>query len=361
MKTKLLLASIATTFISGGVVADEYPNFETYIGGAYYHHDGDRSFDGAISLEGGIELPVNEMMSFETWLSGYEVERKNGSSEFDALRINPGLLFHLCDGKVRPFISAGFSHLEYETSSNDEHSESLINLGLGVKKYYDSNLIMRGELLAMNSFDNEMLDYGARIAVGYAFGRSVSTPIVEDVQPNMVSNNEMSGEEVLLTNTKVPFVDSDNDGVADSSDKCPSTEPAFQVDENGCPVMLTEKVSIQLDVKFPSNSSILSKDNYSEIEQVAKFMKQFDKTSVTVEGYTDDRGADEYNKSLSQRRADAVKQVLIEKFGIAKERVNSVGYGEESPIADNSTAEGRAENRRVVAVIESTIERSAVK
>lgn len=369
MKKNLLLAGVLAAGISTATVADEYPNFEAFLGGAFYHHDDDRSFDDAFSLEGGIELPVNEVMSLEAWLSAYEVEGKYSGAELDAERINPGLLFHLKRGDVRPFISAGFSHLEYETEGGDDHSESLINLGVGVKKYYDSNLILRAEVLAMNSLDNEVLDVGARLAVGYAFGRDVApammveAPVITPVK-QVVQKQEPAPvkEEVKPAPVqKVVIKDSDKDGVADNIDKCAGTNAAFKVDASGCPVMLTETVSIQMDVKFPSNSSILSKDNYPEIEKVAEFMQQFEKTVVTVEGHSDDRGNDAYNKALSQRRADSVSKVLTDKFGLPAARVKSVGFGEEQPIADNATSEGRAANRRVVAVVESSIKKAATK
>lgn len=365
MKKKLLLAGIAAAIVSTTSAADEYPNFEAYLGGAFYTHDDDRSFDDALSLEGGIELPVNEVMSLEAWLSGYEVDGKYSNTEYDAQRINPGLLFHLKRGDLRPFISAGFSHLEYEVDGGDEHSESLINLGVGVKKYYDSNLILRAEVLAMNSFDNEVLDVGARLAVGYAFGRDLAKPVMVEA-PVIVPEEKMEEKpEPVAKPAPAPvqevLVDSDKDGVVDSADQCADTNAAFKVDEKGCPVMLTETVSIQMDVKFPTNSSVLSKDNYPEIEKVAEFMGQFEKTVVTVEGHSDDRGNDAYNKALSQRRADSVSKVLVEKFGLAAERVKSIGYGEEQPIADNATVEGRAANRRVTAVVESSVEKAATK
>ncbi|MNJ02860.1 Outer membrane porin F precursor [compost metagenome] len=71
-----------------------------------------------------------------------------------------------------------------------------------------------------------------------------------------------------------------------------------------------------------------------------------------VEGHTDSVGPDAYNQKLSQRRADAVKQVLVQD-GVEASRVSSVGYGESRPVADNSTAEGRAVNRRVEAQVEA--------
>ncbi|WP_349773448.1 OmpA family protein [Psychrobacter sp. WY6] len=71
-----------------------------------------------------------------------------------------------------------------------------------------------------------------------------------------------------------------------------------------------------------------------------------------IEGHTDSRASDSYNQALSQRRVNAVKEVLISQFGIGAERLTAIGYGESQPIATNSTTEGRQLNRRVVAVVE---------
>jgi OOP family OmpA-OmpF porin len=81
-------------------------------------------------------------------------------------------------------------------------------------------------------------------------------------------------------------------------------------------------------------------------------MKQYPATHVEVAGHTDSVGPDAYNQKLSQRRADAVKQVLV-KDGVAANRVTSVGYGESRPVADNATEAGRAVNRRVEAAVEA--------
>jgi OOP family OmpA-OmpF porin len=106
-------------------------------------------------------------------------------------------------------------------------------------------------------------------------------------------------------------VDSDNDGIIDSLDQCQGTNKAFKVDEKGCPVMLTETISIDMNVKFPTNSAIITDDNLEEIKKVADFMKQFDQTAISVEGHSDVKGRDAYNKSLSRKRADAVRMTLI--------------------------------------------------
>ena len=366
MKKTVLMACLASS-VSAIAMADEYPNFEAYLGAGTYMFENERNLDDAYSLEGGVELPLNEMMSLEAWLSDYSVDVDNSNAELDGQRIAVGALFHLKEGSTRPFIAAGMGHLEFETQSGYDFSETLVHLGLGVKKYFDSNVVLRGELMAMNSLDNEFTDLGARIAVGYAFGRSV-TPVVEEepvkevvvvVQEQVV---EEKPEPAPAPVQPVPApVDTDKDGVVDAQDKCPSTDAAFKVDASGCPVMLSQAIEIKMNVKFPNNSSIISRDNYAEIQKVADFMKQFDGTEVTVEGHSDSTGSDAYNKMLSQRRADAVKNVLINEFKVAPERVKAIGYGEERPIADNATAEGRAANRRVVGVVEATVKKPVTK
>jgi OOP family OmpA-OmpF porin len=371
MKKTILMACIASS-ISAVSIADEYPDFEAFIGAGTYMFENDRNLDDAYSLEGGLELPLNETMSLEAWLSDYTVDIDNTNAELDAQRIALGALFHLKEGSTRPFIAAGMGHLEFETESGYDFSETLVHLGLGVKKYFDNNIVLRGELMAMNSIDNEMTDLGARLAIGYAFGRSVSAPVVEEAPVEEVVVQEEPVQQTVqeepvpapapapVKPTPAP-VDSDKDGIVDAQDKCPGTDVAYKVDATGCPVMLSQTVEIKMNVKFPNNSSIVSRDNFAEIQKVADFMKQFDGTSVTVEGHSDSTGSDEYNKMLSQRRADSVKNILIKEFNIAADRVNAIGYGEERPVADNNTVEGRAANRRVVGVVEATVKKAATK
>jgi OOP family OmpA-OmpF porin len=82
-------------------------------------------------------------------------------------------------------------------------------------------------------------------------------------------------------------------------------------------------------------------------------MKEFTDVTVEIGGHTDDIGSNVYNQKLSERRANSVRQYIVDKFGTEGSRLNAVGYGEEKPIADNSTKEGRQQNRRVEAVMEA--------
>jgi OOP family OmpA-OmpF porin len=80
---------------------------------------------------------------------------------------------------------------------------------------------------------------------------------------------------------------------------------------------------------------------------MAKFLADVPNARGEVEGHTDSQGADAYNQALSQRRADAVRKYLVDK-GVAGDRLQAKGYGESKPEGDNKTADGRAQNRRVV-------------
>ena len=82
-------------------------------------------------------------------------------------------------------------------------------------------------------------------------------------------------------------------------------------------------------------------------------MSQYPQTTTVVEGHTDSVGTDAYNQGLSERRANAVRDVLVNQYGLSADRVNAAGYGESRPVADNATSEGRAINRRVEAEVEA--------
>ncbi|MDR1545485.1 MAG: OmpA family protein [Deltaproteobacteria bacterium] len=144
--------------------------------------------------------------------------------------------------------------------------------------------------------------------------------------------------------------DEDSDGVCDAYDKCPGPPAGYKVDADGCPITRT----IRLEVKFDFDKSIVKPEYDPEIKKAADFLCDHPGTTAVIEGHTDSIGADDYNLKLSQRRADAIRQELIDKFGLSPSVIEAVGHGESNPIADNSTAAGRAENRRVLGVFSGT-------
>ena len=116
---------------------------------------------------------------------------------------------------------------------------------------------------------------------------------------------------------------------------------------------MQEKVTIALNVEFDTNKAVVKDKYYDEIKKVADFMKEFPNTTAAIEGHTDNIASAAYNQKLSEKRANSVRQYLIDKFGIDASRLTAVGYGLTKPIASNDTKEGRQKNRRVQAVLEA--------
>lgn len=109
-------------------------------------------------------------------------------------------------------------------------------------------------------------------------------------------------------------------------------------------------VTFKSDVLFPYDSYSLKPGSYDELDRVAKVLNQYPQTNITVAGHTDSKGTDEYNKTLSERRAESTKNALTG-MGVNPSRITTAGYGKSRPVADNSTEAGRQMNRRVEIVI----------
>jgi outer membrane protein OmpA-like peptidoglycan-associated protein len=105
-------------------------------------------------------------------------------------------------------------------------------------------------------------------------------------------------------------------------------------------------VTFKGDVTFDTNSVVVRPGLYSELDRVARVMNQYPNTLIRVEGHTDSKGSNEYNMDLSNRRANAVRNLLVQR-GIAGSRIEVVGFGETMPVASNTTEAGRQKNRRV--------------
>lgn len=133
--------------------------------------------------------------------------------------------------------------------------------------------------------------------------------------------------------------DSDNDGVTDDKDKCPNTPAGARVNADGCWVLD--------QVLFDFDKSVIKPAAYSFLDEVATILEKNPAMNVNLQGHTDNIGTAKYNMGLSLRRADAVKQYLINK-GISADRLATEGFGFSDPATSNDTAEGRALNRRVI-------------
>ena len=148
-----------------------------------------------------------------------------------------------------------------------------------------------------------------------------------------------------------PDQDNDMDSVLDVDDECPNVKG--EVQNNGCPkkyegVEITEThIRINQTIHFAYNKAIIKKTSYWILSQVAQVLKDNPQITLSIEGHTDSKASDAYNLKLSQRRAKAVMDHLVQKGKIARNRLTSKGFGESRPIDTNLTEEGRAANRRV--------------
>jgi OOP family OmpA-OmpF porin len=107
--------------------------------------------------------------------------------------------------------------------------------------------------------------------------------------------------------------------------------------------------SIALQINFETGKSAIKPESQTIVDQIAAMLLSEPALKVSIEGHTDNTGTALANKTLSENRAKSVVQALIAK-GIDKARLSSKGWGQEKPVADNSTEEGKAKNRRVVIV-----------
>ncbi|WP_201631573.1 OmpA family protein [Psychrobacter immobilis] len=225
--------------------------------------------------------------------------------------------------------------------------DTIGNLGLGAMYRINDALSLRGEARAIHNFDNNwwegMALAGLEVVLGGHLAPTVAVPPM--VEP-MVETPPIVVVESDL--------DSDGDGVPDSIDACPGTPMNVVVDERGCPVPvdITDELKMELRVFFDNDKSAIKNQYKPEIAKVAEKMREYPNSTARVEGHASKTGPSaRYNQRLSEARAVAVKSMLTNEFGIAPNRLSTVGYGYDQPIAPNDTEEGRAMNRRVYAII----------
>ena len=151
-------------------------------------------------------------------------------------------------------------------------------------------------------------------------------------------------------NEGCPDKDRDGDTVVDRLDKCPD-EPG-PPDNAGCPKKFTlvevrdDKIEIKQKIFFATAKSKILARSFPLMNQVVEALKAYSKLRIRIEGHTDIRGGHGYNMRLSDARAASVRTYLVE-HGIDASRLESKGYGPDQPIANNRTAAGREQNRRV--------------
>ncbi|MED5432192.1 MAG: OmpA family protein [Pseudomonadota bacterium] len=373
---RFLAASIACASVAAApvVMAEDMPERYFYFGGHISenwvdigdHYDSNTS-DNETTLPGAqLGYRFNRDWSFQGWW-----ERNNSNTVYAGdsdMSIAQGALRKHFYGSsaFEPYVGLGAGEVKFEQNGGPEVAvETIGTIEGGFQTLLHPHFILDVGARPYYSFDNERWD--AEIYAGLNFLIGASRTEKEEPAPveDVVTDSDGDGvpddrDQCASTPAGAQVdatgcaLDDDGDGVVNSMDQCPDTPAGALIDEKGCQQYLDKDVKKTLYVEFGLDKAEVRQTSYSDLELLADEMTQYPSAQLVLEGHTDSTGAASYNKKLSKQRADAVKKVLVENYNIDETRISTVGYGEEKPIADNNTSEGRAQNRRVETILKAT-------
>ena len=353
MKSVAIALAVTSALAAHAASAGEQRVGHTYfvpqVG--YTWLDNDRVADDDVIGAFAIGRHFSEALSLELGISGGEFDNpaRTGldlrSYSLDALHI------FARDSIVAPYITvgAGLLRTDAQTGDPDHHPMAQAGFGLmlniGGREDGSTAFALRPEVKARwamphgNDPQDKYLDYIATLGFQVSFGEGRPAPEPPPAAPP-------PPPPAPPPPPPEPPKDSDGDGVIDPRDKCPDTPRGVAVDADGCPRRGTATLQ---GVTFEFNSANLTSASRPVLDVVAADLKKYPRLKVEVQGHTDSVGADAYNQALSDRRAKAVFDYLTSR-GVDPARLKSVGKGESEPLADNKSAEGRQENRRVIMI-----------
>lgn len=227
-------------------------------------------------------------------------------------------------GGFSPYLGGGYDYYQLRPDNFEKTQKDAVFAELGIQRMLGSHFI---------------LDIGYRHIVTIAHDKFV------DRQPYMAINWVFGAAKKPTPTPVVP------EPIPEPEPKCIDVPEGAKLDDEGCPIMLTKEMRITLQMEFAFNSNVVDWHYYGAIGEVAQALVEYPDSTLLLEGHTDNIGRASYNQELSKSRADAVMRVLVSDFDIDPSRIRTAGMGMLQPIADNNTEEGRAENRRVEAII----------
>lgn len=359
MKKYIFLILVLTLGITSPSFAqDKLAGFSVspFIGGYVFEGDQDLKNRPVYGLRVGYDFTENwsAEVVFDYISTKYTGLGTSDSTDVFNYRLE-GLYHFFPDKRIVPFlaIGAGGQSIDY-SSSVASKTMAALDYGAGVKFYLADWLALRFDarhVLAFGSIEHN-LEYTAGLSFFFGGPKKVKEAMVEQPQVETAAAPQA-------------VVDSDKDGVTDDLDKCPGTPEGTKIDLDGCPEMeevkavpkaereverqLLEKKRVTLLVQFDFDKATVKPEYSDDIEKIADVMQKHSNLNILIEGHTCNIGGKEYNLTLSQRRAEAVKAFLVNKFGIDSGRISTKGFGFSHPIADNKTKAGRIKNRRIEA------------
>ncbi len=353
LRTKISTALVLPLGLCSSLLLAEAGQFYVAPGLQWMNFDDSLELNNDAGYFLGLGYDITDRISLE--LSTFDLDPDiSGGSDIDVDHYKLDLVYNLDLklGALDTFVVFGVGNTNFQ-GEND----SLWDLGAGVKYKLSDNLTWR---TAFQSFrflgrDLEDSDYGVGMSLVHRLGgkkpRSAVAATAAPASPATGSAGQRPA-----TQAPVAVLDADRDGIPDGRDNCPDTPRNYAVDADGCPIPIEEVARVELLVNFDFDRSEVKPEYFSEIEEVTDFMHQYPDMVVELEGHTDSRGAEQYNLGLSDRRANAVREVMIDRFNVQASRISASGFGESQPVASNDTDSGRAQNRRVVTVIIKTLQ-----
>lgn len=396
MKKTFTLAALSLAVLSANSYAQETstPAYDNWIGlfGTKYNVDVERPLPNGNYEEGegfGMEAGFRFTQSWAARLE-YTALELDYLDFTGADRDDSGHMIGADAMWFMPndwwYLFAGVKH------QNMNDTTTLGNIGIGKHWDISEKVKLITEVAAYEDFGEDYNDYSFKLGLAVTIGNNdTSAPVAPRDSDNdgvvdsrdqcpmtpagvrvdangcnvdsdndgvMNSNdqcpNTAAGVEVDARGCEVTMMDSDNDGVADENDQCADTPAGNEVNSDGCTVFDEEEVSITLRVLFDSESSVVKQPNDPEIREFANFMKQYPNTTATIEGHTSAPGTESYNMQLSQARADAFRDVLVNRYDIDESRLSTVGYGETQLLDEGNNAEAHRVNRRISVTVSGT-------
>lgn len=290
----------------------------------------------------GIDLKkeINDLWSMRLELARTRYDINNGNDKSYGYRYGADAIYNVEDSDF--YLFTGIKRF------NNVKDYYAVNVGGGYNIQINDRLSAYTEAAIYRDIDYGFVDQGVKIGLQYTFGETRSVPSAKPA-PTAVKPEKTS------------WSDADSDGVKDQNDQCPNTATNLKVDAKGCVIYTTQVAEITLAINFAHDSAFVEPENYQEIKRLADFMKKYTETSVEIAGHTSAKGKAEYNMNLSEKRAQAVKQILIDQFSIQSDRLSAVGYGETRLLDSANSTQAHKKNRRVIAKISTSTQKAVTK
>lgn len=404
-KSRVVMGIVACAALMQAGVALAENRAETFILSPYA---GGYTYQGKQDIKTGpvygVRLGYNftENWAFEGILDYANADLKNSSGTAEKLRYGGDVVYSFLPKKsLVPYLAAGFGGMDLKVAGADSGTRWVANYGGGVKWFFHDDVALRADVRGLNYsvgevFTNVQYTLGLHIAIGAAkpapqpaavpveaaAPKAAPVVVVPPAPTASLSANPGSiekGKSVTLSwssqnatgceiqpgvgpvaaqgtreiapasDVSYTLVCKGEGGSASSAAAVAVTQPPMIEATTKKASAVAAGASLALKIQFDTGKSVIKKEYYDELKEVGEGLNEQKNLKAVIEGHTDSVGSNASNMALSQRRAKAVRDYIVKTYKVDAKRLTAKGYGETKPIADNKTAEGRAQNRRIEA------------